>query len=286
MLAVDSVREGQRRIWDGVCPGWERWQRTFENGARHVTERLLVLGGVAPGQSVLDLGCGVGEPALSAARAVGESGRVVGVDLSPRMIGAARRAAAAMSNAEFVVGDFEGALLLGDCFDVALSRWALPFAPDRVAALRAAAAQLERNGVLAVAVWGAPQDVPVISLAFRVISEYLRLAPAPGAGPFALADPGVLQRELEEAGFEGVEVETVVAPFAFASVNELASFSRDVLPPWLRDQLSERCGSVEDEGVWSAFADAAARYEQADGSVLLPSLVNCARAVTGGSHAL
>jgi len=287
MVAVDAVREGQRRLWDGVSPGWQRWQRAFESGARPVTEALLALAGIHPGQTVLDLGCGVGEPALSAARAVGESGRVVGVDLSPAMVAAARRAVAGIANVEFVVGDFETVVLPDEGFDVVLSRWALPFAPDRVAALRAAAARLRPRGVLAAAVWGEPQDVPVISLAFRVISQVLDLEPpAPGPGPFALADPSVLRSELEEAGFAAVEIETVRACFAFASVGEFARFSRDVLPPWLAEQLRDRCGSVEDAGVWGAFAAAARRYEQGDGRVVLPSVVHCARAVAGASRAL
>ena len=88
-----AVREQQRFVWDGVAPGWQRWGREFERGAATVTDRLLKLAGTAPGMRVLDVGSGIGQPALSAGRAVAPGGLVVGVDLSPAMIAAARAAA-------------------------------------------------------------------------------------------------------------------------------------------------------------------------------------------------
>jgi SAM-dependent methyltransferase len=280
VTAVAIAADGQREIWDAVAAGWRRWQRRFEAAARVVTERLVSV--VAAGDAVLDVGSGCGEPALSAARATGAGGRVLGVDVSPQMIAVARRAAAGLANVEFVEADIERAPLPAASFDVALARWSLPFAGDRVVALRAVHRSLVPGGVLAAAVWGPPAEAPAISLAFRTIAAELGLEPPPpGPGPFALADADLLAAELRAAGFVEAAVERVVVPFRFASVDELARFARDVLPPGIRSVLRERRGSVDDPAVWDAFAAAAAAYRRPDGSVVLPSLSLCVRAGAG-----
>jgi ubiquinone/menaquinone biosynthesis C-methylase UbiE len=289
VIDAAAFQDQQRAVWDHVSQGWQRWQPAFERGAASVTARLLELAGIGAGQSVLDIGSGIGEPALSAARAVGAAGRVVGVDLSPAMIAIARSAAAQavparLSNVEFVAGALEHARLPGRSFDAALSRWGLMFAADRLELLRVTAGLLTPGGVLAAAVWGQPQDVPIISLAFRVISRQLGLPPAPpGPGPFSMADPQALQAELEHAGFTEVEITELVVPFGFDSVEDFLGFSRDVLPPGIKQQLRQRCGSVEDAEVWRAFATAAREFQTAGAAVSLPSVSWCVRALAGGA---
>lgn len=281
-------RDQQRAVWDHVSQGWLRWQPEFEQGASAVTARLLDLAGITAGQSVLDIGSGIGEPALSAARAVGPSGRVLGVDLSPAMVAAARDAAARSASVEageieFLVGDLESAELPPRSFDAALSRWGLMFAADRLELLRVTAGLLRPGGVLAAATWGQPPDVPIISLAFRVISRHLGLPPPPpGPGPFSMSDPRVVRAELEQAGFTEVDITELVAPFRFDSVEDFGGFSRDVLPPGLKQRLDQQCGSVDDAGVWNAFAAAAREFETAQATVSLPSVSLCVRAVAAG----
>jgi len=281
-LDVTAVREQQRRVWDHVSAGWSRWQQEFERGGATVTARLLELGSVGPGHSVLDIGSGIGEPALSAARAVAPDGRVVGVDISPAMVAAARSAAESLDNVEFVVGAVETAALRPRSFDVALSRFGLMFAADRLELLRTVAGLLKSGGVLAAAAWCEPERVPMISLAFRVISNQLALdPPPPGPGPFSMSDTAAVTAELEQAGFGGVEIDELVVPFQFDSVDHFARFSRDVLPPGMKLLLEDRCGSVDDPAVWTAFAAAARAYQTPDGAVSLPSACLCIRAVAG-----
>jgi SAM-dependent methyltransferase len=68
-----------------------------------------VLGRLAEGERVLDLGSGAGTDSLVAAQMVGEQGRVTGIDMTPEMLAKARRAADEMgvTNAEFVEGEAE-----------------------------------------------------------------------------------------------------------------------------------------------------------------------------------
>ncbi|WP_328608881.1 class I SAM-dependent methyltransferase [Amycolatopsis sp. NBC_00345] len=279
-IDVAAAHEEQRRIWDDVSEGWARWQPAFERGAGAVTAELLRLGGVAPGQRVLDFGTGLGEPAVSAALAVAPDGLVLGVDLSPRMIELARARAA--GPVEFVAGDLDDLGLPAGGFDVVLSRWALPFLPDRVGTLRTLHRLLKPGGVLAAAVWGTPPRVPMISLAFAVVARLLELPPAPPGlpGPFALADADLARAELAEAGFGELAVTTLGAEFRLGSLDEFAGFARDVLPPRMKQLLRDRYGTVAAPAVWTAFTEAAAPFATGDG-VVVPSETLCLRAVAG-----
>lgn len=277
---MTSVVDEQREIWDAVSAGWLRWQAVFERGAGQVTAELVRLGGVRPGQAVLDVGTGLGEPALTAAGVAGPRGRVVGLDVSPVMIALARERAAEVPAVEFVVGDVETAGLPAGGFDVVLSRWGLIFAADRVRTLRALAGLLRPHGVLAAATWAPPPAVPMISLAFRVIAERLATAPPPPGlpGPFSMSDPGQVTTELAEAGFTEITVTERQVPFVMPSVPDFVAFSRDVLPPRMRSLVR----AAADPLIWHAVAEAAAAYATPDGSLDLTSTCLCVRAIAPG----
>jgi SAM-dependent methyltransferase len=282
---IDPVRlkEQQRVTWDAVSVGWEASTELFERYAAQVTRHLLAAASVGPGHAVLDIGTGLGEPALSAARLVGPGGRVLGIDLAPAMIEAAHRRAAGMPNVEFAVADVEdGDRLPSGPFDVALSRWGLMFALDHVATFRAIARLLVPGGALAAAVWGPPPAAPIVAFSFAAVSQRLELPPPPPGmpGPFSMADPVRLAAQLRTAGFVDVTVDEVVVPFRFASTAEYVGFSRAITPPGLLDTIRERTGDAGDPATWHAVGEAAhERFADGDG-LLLPSTALCLRATT------
>src|SRR4030088_294455 len=102
-----------------------------------LTERFFRGAGIGPGQRVLDIGSGVGDVAMLAARLVGPSGEVVGVERDTRSIARARArtAEAGLHNVTFTQSDV--CQLSGDKpFDAVVGRFILQFLPDPVAALR------------------------------------------------------------------------------------------------------------------------------------------------------
>ena len=79
--------------WGEAARYWEKHRAVIERMFAPVAAALVQEASVAPGQAVLDVATGPGEPALSVARIVGALGTVVGVDVVPAMIEAARREA-------------------------------------------------------------------------------------------------------------------------------------------------------------------------------------------------
>jgi SAM-dependent methyltransferase len=113
----------------------------------------LGLGEVRPGQTVLDLGSGPGLDCLLAARKVGPTGKVVGVDLCPEMVEKARRNAALLGlhNVEFVQAGIESLPLWDGSVDVVISNGAFNLCPDKPAVLAEAFRVLRPGGRLQMA---------------------------------------------------------------------------------------------------------------------------------------
>jgi ubiquinone/menaquinone biosynthesis C-methylase UbiE len=121
------------------------------------TERLFHDAGVGPGQRVLDIGSGVGEVALLAARLVGPSGVVVGVERDPATLATARSrvAKAGLTNVSFIESDIRG-VASSELFDAVVGRAILEYLPEVGAALRSLAMLVRSGGLVAFQdVWAA-----------------------------------------------------------------------------------------------------------------------------------
>jgi SAM-dependent methyltransferase len=111
------------------------------------------LGRLAPGEHVLDIGCGAGTDSLVAAQMVAPSGRVTGIDMTPEMLTRARTAAAEMggANVDFVEGDVERLPFPEESFDVAISNGVIDLIPDKDAVFAEIFRVLRPGGRLQIA---------------------------------------------------------------------------------------------------------------------------------------
>ena len=206
-----------------------------------VAEHVVALAQIQPGERVVDLACGTGNAALSAARA---RAVVTGLDAAPRLIDVAReRASRAGLHASFVVGDL-GSLPFGDAsFDVGLSVFGLIFAADPSRAFGEMIRVLQAGGRALLSVWApaGPIHAMVGTLGGAV-------AAATGSTPtrFPWHDPEAVERLAAHHGacvriHDGVLSITAESPEAYFVANEqlhpISVASRPVL---------ERAGTYAD----------------------------------------
>ena len=153
-----------------------------------------------PGEVVLDLGSGAGFDCFLAARQVGPSGKVIGVDMTPDMLARARANAerSGMSNVEFRLGEIEHLPVADGTVDVVISNCVINLSTDKPGVVREAFRVLRPGGRMAVSDIVATGDLPDdVRNDLRLISACIG-----GATPVP-----ALEAMLLDAGFVDVAVE-------------------------------------------------------------------------------
>jgi SAM-dependent methyltransferase len=271
---VDPVqyKASLRTEWRGAAPGWRAWAEVMEakDGGRAVSQTLVQLAGIGPGDVVLDVAAGYGEPGLSAARAVGPGGRVRCTDISAEMLAVGRERAAAegLDNVEFLEGDAEELAFAEASLDAVLSRQGLQFLPDVAGMLARLRGFLKPRGRLAAAVWGPPAAVQ-FAAPVPLIRAELQLPPPPAGmpGPFALADADQLAGLVLAAGFSNVATGTLTVVYQLGSPELATRWLRDVAPP-ISALVDTQPPDVQ-ERLWAKVTQAWAPYATSDGRVRL-----------------
>jgi arsenite methyltransferase len=158
---------------------------------------------LAPGETVLDLGSGGGFDAFLAARAVGPTGRVIGVDMTPEMISRARDNArkVSASNVEFRLGEIEHLPVADQTVDAIMSNCVINLSPEKESVFSEALRVLKPGGRLAIS------DV----VAIAPIPPELQTQAAALAGCISGASPlDELKQMLAKVGF--VDIQVTIAP--------------------------------------------------------------------------
>lgn len=151
------------------------------------------------GEVVLDLGSGAGFDAFLAARQVGESGHVIGVDMTPEMLSKARANAitGGYRNVEFRLGEIEHLPVADNSVDVILSNCVINLSPDKPQVFIEAFRVLRPGGRLAIS------DV----VAMAELPEHIRADLALHAGCIAGASTiAALESMLQAAGFAHIHI--------------------------------------------------------------------------------
>ena len=216
MAPRQIVNHEQATAWNG--PEGAHWADVSERRVAHadLTAPLLNAVRIERADSVLDVGCGIGQMTLDAAR-LATDGSATGIDLSELMIDRARNSAAAagINNASFVAGDAQVHHFVPGTFDVAVSHFGSMFFGDPLAAFTNVATALCRGGRLALV---CPQAMDRCAWYVEPLAALLDARPTQHSAPsamFSLADPIEVKPMLHEAGFISVHFESADAPLWF-----------------------------------------------------------------------
>lgn len=160
----------------------------------------VAIASLRPGDAVLDLGSGAGFDCFLAAPAVGETGHVIGVDMTPAMLHKARANAQAGSytNVEFRLGEIEHLPVADASIDVILSNCVINLSPDKPQVFREAFRVLKPGGRLAISDIVATAPVP------EAMQQDLALRSCCVSGASQIGD---VEQMLQAAGFTDVRIE-------------------------------------------------------------------------------
>ena len=157
------------------------------------------IAGLSSGETVVDLGSGGGFDAFLAAREVGETGKVIGVDMTPTMISKARDNAnkANFENVEFRLGEIEFLPVADNSVDVIISNCVINLSPNKAQVFSDACRILKSGGRLAISDVVASCEMP----------EEMKNDPALYAGCMAGASLiGELESYMQDAGFKDIKI--------------------------------------------------------------------------------
>ncbi len=202
-----------------TADAWRRWHDKSVSFWQALTKALLVAARLEPGQHVLDVAGGAGDPALSVARAVGPAGRVFLADLSAPIVEVARTHArgAGLENITCTVADCHALPFAEATFDRATCRLGVMYFWDLARALGEIRRVLKPGGIAAFVAWGALEENEYIGAALGPFQRRRPLpVPPPGAPhPYRFSAPGALGAELRAAGFRAVREQTQVVPMVW-----------------------------------------------------------------------
>ena len=177
----------------------------------HFGSRLVDWSRLNAGARVLDVAAGTGASLLPAAKRIGPTGSVVGVDIAPGMIARLKHVIETnrLVNAQALVADAEQLPFQNGSFDAVVCGFGLFFFPNPVRALREFRRVTRSDGVVALSTFTRDGSASMDAI-WRRIGEYIAV-PSPADDGMRFHDPAQLKAILVRAGY--VDVETEVSPF-------------------------------------------------------------------------
>jgi SAM-dependent methyltransferase len=208
--------------WDKAAAGWNEHSESIHDWLYDVTRAMLDAVHITEGSRVLDIAAGAGDQTLDIARRVGPSGYVLATDISRPILALAQENShkAGLLQIATQVADAQALGLGGANFDAAVCRLGLMFCLKPLDALIEARKALKPGGRLGAVVFSHSQHNPCLTIMMATALRHAGLPPRPAFAPgtlLSLGQPGLLEQLLQEAGFIGIHVLAMSAPFRMLS---------------------------------------------------------------------
>ncbi|MCA1453308.1 methyltransferase domain-containing protein [Bradyrhizobium sp. BRP22] len=201
----------QIAYWNG--PGGQRWadrQAAQDILLAPILDILIDRARPAPGERVIDVGCGSGATTVAFAEKVGPSGHVLGIDVSGPMLEQARQRVMPGLSLEYALADATVYPFEPASFDLLASRFGVMFFADPAVSFANMRKALRPSGRLAFICWREPRENPFFMTPLQAAYKHVPKLPQQGPedpGPFAFASEERVRRILGAAGFKNVEME-------------------------------------------------------------------------------
>lgn len=218
MNDIEATGDNAQQItfWNGEAGNlWSQRNDEMDRMLRPLGAQAIESSAVRAGEFVLDIGCGCGGTTLDLALAVGDTGHVLGVDVSAPMLAKAESVAQQGSQehqgrVSFQLSDASSVHFRAAAYDLLFSRFGVMFFSDPVSAFSNMRQALKTGGRLTFLCWGPADQNEWIMVPMKATREHLpaREPMDPKApGPFAFADTTYVNQVLESAGFTDVSFE-------------------------------------------------------------------------------
>ncbi len=201
----------QAAYWNGrVGQRWTNRQDFMDAVLAPISSAVLDRAAAAPGEHVIDIGCGCGATSLELAQRVGPSGRVLGVDISQPMLARARQRTPQGAQLAFEITDATIYPFAAGETDLLFSRFGVMFFAQPVQSFANLRTALRPGGRLVFVCWREPRLNPWLVLPVQAAYQHVPKLPEMSPedpGPFSFATPDRVRRILDAAGFGAVTME-------------------------------------------------------------------------------
>jgi ubiquinone/menaquinone biosynthesis C-methylase UbiE len=264
-------------FWNEILvPKFTKYRHVLVGGLTHHSAKIFPSLQVKEGDRAVDVGCGFGDTAIELAKRVGPSGSVLGLDCCEAFLEIARgdAAAAGIDNIEFVEADVQFYPFESD-FDFCFSRFGTQFFENPVAGFKSMRRALKPGGTMTMIVWRGIEDNPWLGMAKEIV---LRFLPPPGEdartcgpGPFSMASQSLVTKQLEIAGYTGIEFERVDAPLMVGdSPDDAVGFQLALGPAGEVFREAGEAAEKQRAAITAALTAELSKYETDEG-IVLPS---------------
>jgi SAM-dependent methyltransferase len=206
----DPKNEAEITYWNSAGGyHWVERQQSQDTVLAPILHATLERAQARPSEHIVDIGCGTGASSIALAERIGQSGEVLGIDVSAPMLARAAERLPPGAPVKFVRADATTYTFRPAAFDLLFSRFGVMFFAEPAHAFTNLRTALKPSGRLTFACWRR-FDETWLQVPLRAAQEHVPPLPRPGPedpGPFSFASEARVHRILEQAGFRSVSMQ-------------------------------------------------------------------------------